>query len=225
MFLSAQIVAGRKFWIIILLPLLWLAFRAMFILLGVGDGKLEPVNAQSLIGIPVTLAAMGLGIRIIAGEVDGRTLEIAYTVPGGCHRIWLAKIAAGICLLLACEITAAIAVLIFFIPSIPFVALYGVLQASIFYMVTGMAFSAFFRSEITGAMAVIILFAINMILVLNNAQIRISPFYNPLALNEMDSAQRFAQTLQNRILFIILFVAITLLTFLRVERREKMLGD
>lgn len=219
MFLSTEIVAGRKFWIVILLPLLWLVFQAVFILLGWRESKLDEVNAQALIGLPLAVIAMGFGIRIIAGEIDGRTLEIAFTVPGGCHRVWLAKIVSSVCLLLISEIILAIAVLIFFIPSIPFVALYGALQGAIFYLVVGMAFSAFFRSEITGAMATIALFTINL---LYNGWI--SPFYNPI-IEEMEKTQQFGRVLRNRILFIILIGALTLLTFSRVERREKMLGD
>lgn len=219
MFLSTQMVAGRKFWIVILLPLLWLVLQAVFILLGWRESKLDEVNAQALIGLPLAVIAMGLGVRIIAGEIDGRTLEIAYTVPGGCHRIWLVKIASSVCLLIISEILLVIAVLIFFIPSIPFVALYGALQGAVFFMILGMAFSAFFRSDITGGMAAIVFFVI--FLVYNGW---VSPFFNPL-LEEMDSTQQFARILRNRILFIIIIVALTLLTFSRVERREKMLGD
>ncbi|MFC1839701.1 hypothetical protein ACFL1N_08985 [Thermodesulfobacteriota bacterium] len=104
MFLATQIVAGRKFWIVMFLPLLWLVLQAVFILLGWRESKLDEVNAQALIGLPLAVIAIGLGIRIIAGEIDGRTLEIAYTVPGGCHRIWLVKIASSVCLLLISEI-------------------------------------------------------------------------------------------------------------------------
>lgn len=224
MFLSVQIVAGRKFWIVILLPLLWPALIAAFILLG-SDIELKPANAQMLMAIPLAFMGMGFGVRIIAGEIDGRTLEISYTVPGGCHRVWLAKIWSSICLLVASEIILAVVILAFFLSSIPFVALYGSLQASVFYMVAGMAFSAFFKSEITGAMAAVALFAFNALIGFGDFQPRISPFFNPFAIENMDSAQRFAYTLQNRILFIILVVALTLLTFSRVERREKMLGD
>ena len=45
---------------------------------------------SGLIGVPLTMLAVFLGLRIIAGEIDGRSLEIAYTVPGGCERVWFA---------------------------------------------------------------------------------------------------------------------------------------
>ncbi len=54
---------------------------------------------------------------------------------------------------------------------------------------------------------------------------RISPFFNPLAIKNGDSTVIFAWILQNRIIFIVLIIAVTLLTFSRVERRERMLGN
>jgi hypothetical protein len=89
MLLSAQLVAGRRFWIVILLPLLWPALQVFLLLVGWRQRGFEPVNAQALMGLPLAVIAIGLGVRVIANEIDRRTLEIAYTVPGGCHRIFL----------------------------------------------------------------------------------------------------------------------------------------
>lgn len=221
MFYSARLVAGRKFWIVVFLPLIWLLLRALFIMFGWADGKLGPENAHLLMSLPLSVVAMGLGIRIIAGEIDSRTLEIAYTVPGGCYRVWLAKIATSVSLLLASEILLAIFTMIFFTSVTPG-TFYGVLQGSVFYLTAGMAFSAFFRSEITGAMVTVPLFAFNLLI---SADSRISPFFNPLALENTEKLQVLSYTIQNRIFFIILIGIVTLLTFSRVERREKMLGD
>ena len=223
--LSAQLVAGRRFWISILLPLLWLAFQAFILLVGWRQGGFEAMHAQSLIGVPLTVLAIGLGIRIVAGEMDRRTLEIAYTVPGGCHRIWLAKLTGCFFILLFSEVLLAMVTLAFF-TSFPFISFYGALQAAVFYLIAGMAFAAFFRSEITGAMASVALFAVNGVSSgFGDNQMRVSPFFNPLAIKDGDETELFAWTLQNRILFLLLIVAIVLLTFARVERREKMLGD
>ncbi len=219
--LSIQLMAGRRFYITALLPLLWPAFQAFLLLMGWRETKIEAVNIQTLIGLPLAIYAIFLGIRIIADEVDRRTLEVAYTVPGGSHRIWLAKMTASFCLLLFSEVLMSIFTLILF-TSFPFVSFYGVLQAAVFYMVVGMAFAAFFRNEISGAMATALLLTIDIILGSNN--FRLSPFFNPLAFDS-SMTNVSAYTVQNRILFIILILAITLLTFSRVERREKMLGD
>lgn len=223
--LSAQLTAGRRFWIAMLLPLLWPAFQAFLLLMGWRGQGVEEAGAQALMGFPLTVLAIGFGIRIIAGDMDRRTLEIAYTVPGGCHRVWLAKIAACFLMLLGSEVLLALVTLAFF-TSFPFTSLYGALQAAVFYMIAGMAFAAFFRNEITGAMAAAALLALNGFGTgFGNLQIRISPFFNPLAIENRDMTVIFAWTLQNRILFLLLIAAITLLTFSRVERREKMLGD
>jgi len=218
--LSAQLVAGRRFWIAILLPLLWPAFQAFILLVGWRQRGFEAMDAQSLMGIPLTVLAIGLGIRIVAGEIDRRTLEIAYTVPGGCHRIWLAKMAGCFFILLFSEVLLAMVTVAFF-TSFPFISFYGALQAAVFYLIAGMAFAAFFRSEITGAMASVALFAVNGLFF----NLRVSPFFNPLAIKDGDETELFAWTLQNRILFLLLIAVIVLLTFARVERREKMLGD
>lgn len=220
MLLSAQLVAGRRFWIVILLPLLWPALQVFFLLVGWRQRGFEPMNAQALMGLPLAVIAIGLGVRVIANEIDRRTLEIAYTVPGGCHRIWLAKIAASFCILLLSQALLAV-VITAFLTEFPFTSFYGALQAAVFYLTAGMAFSAFFRSEITGIMASVTLLVINGLF----SGLRISPFFNPLAIREGDATVIFAWTLQNRILFVLLIVAITMLTFSRVERREKMLGD
>ncbi len=225
MFLSAQLVAGRRFWIVILLPVLWPLLQVFFLLVGLREKGFEPMNAQALMELPLTVIAIGLGVRIIADEIDRRTLEIAYTVPGGCHRIWLAKIAACFCLLFSSLIILSIVIAVF-LTEFPFVSFYGALQAAVFYMVMGMAFSALFRSEITGIMASVTLLALNgLFSSFGGNRIRISPFFNPLAIKNGDAEVLFAWTVQNRILFVLLIIAITLLTFSRVEQREKMLGN
>ena len=220
--LSIQLIAGRRFYITVLLPLLWPAFQVFLLLVGWRQSEIEAVNVQTLIGLPLVIYAIGLGIRIIASEVDRRTLEVAYTVPGGSHRIWLAKMTASFCLLLFSEVLLAIFILVLF-TSFPFVSFYGALQAAVFYMVVGMAFAAFFRSEISGAMATALLLTINIIIGFGSTM-RLSPFFNPLAIDS-NMTDVSAYTIQNRILFIIVISAITLFTFSRVERREKMLGD
>jgi hypothetical protein len=105
---SGRLMAGKRFWIIIFLPLIWPVLQALFVGMGWSDSKFNPADAHLLISIPLSVVAMGLGLRIIAGEIDSMTLEIAYTVPGGCHRVWLAKIATCFCLLLASELLLAL---------------------------------------------------------------------------------------------------------------------
>ena len=223
---SAHLVAGRRFWIAPLLPLLWPAFQALRLLVGWREESYEAASAQTvLIGMPLTVLAIGFGVRIIASEIDRRTLEIAYTVPGGAHRIWLAKLAASTLMLMFSE--ALLAALTFaFFTDFPLSALHGALQAAVFYLVVAMLFAALFRSEITGAMGTVAALAFNgLISGFGGNQIRISPFFNPLAIRNAQAAELFAWTLQNRIGVALVIVAIAALAFGRAERREKLLGD
>lgn len=97
---SAVLLGGPRYWLLLLSPLLWLATQAVLLIAG-RLPTFEPVSAQNmLIGVPIAIPGAFLGGRIIAGEMDQRTLEIAYTVPGGAHRVWLVKLAAAVLMLL-----------------------------------------------------------------------------------------------------------------------------
>ena len=221
--LALLVVAGRRFWLLPLLPLLWLLFQAGVILIGAGEG-FTPSSAQgTLIGLPLTLLAVFFGIRIIAGEIDGRSLEIAYTVPGGCERVWWAKLFASALALLMSEALLAVATFIFFTP-FPWSALYGAMQAALFYLVLSMAMATLFRSEAAGAMGTAAILGLNgLISGFGENQVRISPFWNPYALENADPTELFAWTLQNRIGVVLAMVAIVALAFMRSNRRERML--
>jgi hypothetical protein len=157
-------------------------------------------------------------------RTDRRTLEIAYTVPGGAHRVWLTKLAATGLILAASELVLA-GMVYAFLTSYPLSALYGAAQAAIFYMVLAMAFAALFKSEITGAMATVAVLFLNAFLTgFGESQNRLSPFFNPLALDDLNPADLIAHTLQNRIGFVLAIAAVVALAFSRAERREKMLG-
>lgn len=223
--LSALLVAGRRYWIAPLLPLLWPAFQALRLLVGWQEERFEAEHGQNvLIGIPLVVLAIGFGVRIIASEMDRRTLEIAYTVPGGSHRVWLAKTAACLVMLIFSEALLAITTFILF-TSFPFWALYGALQAALFYLVLAMAFSALFRSMITGAMGTVAILVFNgLITGFGDNQMRISPFFNILGLRERDIIHQIPWALQNHIGFILVIVGIAALAFSRAEQREKLLG-
>ena len=168
--------------------------------------------------------AIFFGIRIIAGEIDERSLEIAYTVPGGCERIWRAKLLCALMLLIGAEALLAVTTLLFFTPFPPS-ALYGALQAATFYLVLATALAALFRSESAGAIATAAVLAINGVLTgFGDNQIRISPFWNPAAIEDADPTGLMTWTLQNRIGFVLVMVAILALGFMRANRRERMLA-
>ncbi len=226
--LSARLLAGRFFWVLALVPLTWLGFQALLFLLPSGQGReqsFEPASAQgTLIGMPMTVLAIFLGARVIAGQLDGR-LEIAYTVPGGSRRVWMAKLLGAWGILLASEVFLALAVYAFFTTYPPLPTLYGALQAATFYLVLSMGLAALFKSEVTGAMAAAGLLAVNGVLSgFGSVQHRLSPFWNSTALGDTEPSQLLAWALQNRIGFLLAIAALTALAFSRAERREKMLA-
>ena len=221
--LAAVTVAGHRFWLLPLMPLGWLAVCAGATLLGM-SGEFEPVDAQVLlIGLPMTVLAVFLGLRVIAGEVDGRTLEIAYTVPGGVERVWWAKLAGAALMLVLAEALLA-AVTWSFFTAFPLMALYGALQGAVFYLVLAMAMATLFRSEVAGAIATVALLALNgFITGFGDNQLRFSPFWNPLAADQADPQQLFANAVQNRIGVALIAAGILALAFMRANRRERML--
>ncbi len=217
--LSAVLLAGRRYWLLPLLPLVWLTIQAALLL--AGRPTLEPAAAQNtLIGVPVAVLAVFLGGRIITGELDQRSLEIAYTVPGGAHRVWLGKLAAAALLLLASMALLAIFTFSFFTDFPILQSLYGAAQGVAFYLAAAMGFATLFRSEVAGALATIGLLGFNGLI----NPLPISPFWNPLSVDRADAEQMLAMSVQNRIGIALAIAAIVALTFARAERREKMLG-
>ena len=217
---SAVLLAGRRYWLLPFLPLVWLGIQAVMLLAGMRP-SVEPVAAQnSLIGVPVAVLAIFLGGRTITGELDQHSLEIAYTVPGGAHRVWLGKLIAAILILLSSLILLAAVTYAFFTDFPILQGLYGATQGVVFYLAAAMGFGTLFRSEVAGSLATIGVLGLNSLL----GSLRISPFWNPLAVEEADAAQMLALNVQNRIGVALAIAAIVALTFTRAERREKMLG-
>ena len=221
--LAGRLLAGRWFWVWPLIPLVWVGFQVIRLIVGWRPEDFLPGDAQTvLIGFPLVVLGVFLGIRVMAGEIEQRTLEIAYTVPGGTHRVWLIKLAAGLAILVAAEALLAVATLVF-CTSYPPGALYGALQAAVFYMVLGMGLSALTKSEASGAMLTIGVLIANFPFQAGNT--RVSPFFNPTRLEDGVAADVLAWTVQNRIGFVLIIAAITVLSFAPAERREKMLGS
>lgn len=217
---SAILLGGRRYWLLPLLPLVWLGIQAVMLVSGMRP-SVEPVAAQnSLIGVPVAVLAIFLGGRTITGELDQHSLEIAYTVPGGAHRVWLGKLAAAILMLLVSLVLLAAITYAFFTDFPVLQGLYGATQGVVFYLVAAMGFGTLFRSEVAGSLATIGLLGLNSLL----SSFRISPFWNPLVVEEADAAQMLALSVQNRIGVALAIAAIVALTFSRAERREKMLA-
>ncbi len=220
--LSLRMLAGRRFWVLPIVPLLWTASAVLFVVFGWREEDYVPADAQNvLIALPLALLAIGLGVRVVAGEIDRRTLEIAYTVPGGAYRVWLAKLSAAALVLLAAELPLAGATYLF-CTEYPPGALYGALQASVFYLVLALALSTLFRSEAAGALVAVA--ALVVVFPFQAADLRLSPFWNPANLVEAEPEQILAWTTQNRIGFALAIAALIVLAFGRAENRESLLS-
>lgn len=166
---------------------------------------------------------LGLGVRIIAAEVEQRTLEVTYTVPGGASRVLLAKLAAAMLVLVAAAALLAGLTAVLLTP-VPAAAIYGALQGAAFYLVLAMGLGAWLKSEITAALVAAIALALNGFATgFGGAQSRWSPLFNPLALDETSAADVLAWTLQNRIGVALLIIALVVLSLARAERREQLL--
>lgn len=219
---SAVLLGGPRFWLLLLSPLLWLGGLAALLIAG-RLPTFEPASAQNtLIAVPVAILGAFLGGRTIAGELDQRTLEIAYTVPGGAHRVWLAKLAAAVLMLLVSLSLMAALTFVFFTPFPIVPTLYGAGQGAAFHLAAAMGFATLFRSEAAGAMATIAVLGLNLRMA--RVGLRISPFWSQFAAKGADSEQLLAMTIQNRIGMALVIAAIVALTFARAERRERMLG-
>lgn len=225
--LSMRLQLGRRFWVVPLLCLIWPLFQAFRILVLDETQGLSPSDAQNyLIGFPLVVLAIGLGIQIIAAEIEQRTLEVCYTVPGGAIRIWLSKIAAAAVLLIVAEIILALITVIFF-TTFPWSALYGAFQGAVFYLVLGMSFGALFGNRLTAGVVTAALLVLNAFITgFGDNPTRYSPLFNPLALENtgMVAIEVTAWTIQNRIGVALATLAIATLTFARADRREKLLS-
>lgn len=223
--LAALTLGGRRWGLLPLLPLLWPLLQILRLLVGWESEAYQPVDVQNgLIGVPLAILAIGLGVRIIAGEAERRTLEVGYTVPGGIRRLFAVKLLAAAGMLVAAEVLLG-AVAFIFLTDVPPLALYGALQGALFYLVVGMAWAALFRSEVTGALASAATLFLNALVTgFGEEQVRLSPFWNELALPNAAPADLLAWTVQNRVGFALAIAAVTALGFARAERREKMLA-
>ncbi|MDX1562031.1 MAG: hypothetical protein R3305_03855 [Gammaproteobacteria bacterium] len=222
--LSLRLQLGRWSWLVPLLALVWPAYHALSLIAGWRPGSFEPEHAQNtLIGVPLYVLAIGLGVRVIAGEIEQRTLEVTYTVPGGAQRVWISKLVAAAIPLVVAEALLAIVTVAFF-TSVPLQSLYGALQGAIFYLVLAMGLGALMRSEITAVLVCgVVLFFNGLMTGFGDVPNRFSPAFNPLAMSGDDAAEVLALTVQNRIGVALAILAIVALSCVRAERREELL--
>jgi ABC-type transport system involved in multi-copper enzyme maturation permease subunit len=221
--LSLRLQLGRWAWLVPVLALLWPTYHAITVL--IASRRFDAADAQNgLIGIPLTVLAIGLGVRVVAAEIEEGTLEVAYTVPGGARRVWVAKLGAAGVPLLAAALLLAIVTAAFF-THYPLSAFYGAVQGAAFYLVLAAGLGALLRSEITAALVASVMLGLNGILTrFGSVPSRWSPLFNPLVVKDTSEADLLAWTVQNRVGFALTILALITLTCMRAERREQLLN-
>lgn len=222
--LSLRLQLGKRYFVVPLLALSWPAYQALTLVAGWRDESFDASDAQNeLIGFPLAVLGIGLGVRIIAAEIEQRTLEVTYTVPGGAARVWISKLAAAAAVLLAAEALLAIVTVLFF-TSYPPAALYGAFQSAVLCLVAAAGLGALLKSEITAALVSGVLLVGNgFVTGFGGMPSRWSPFFNPLTVDDASAADVLAWTVQNRIGVALAVVALVALSCARAERREKLL--
>jgi len=219
--LSIRVQLGRRYWLMFVVVLIWPLIQALFLLLGWRAKSFTAENAQNfLIGAPLYCLAIGIGIRIIAHEIEQRTLEVGYTIPGGARRVWLSKLTSASLLLLATEVPLALSTSIFF-TAFPASAFYGAFQGAVFYLVVAMWAGAWLKNELAAVLFTLIIGAIN----LNMTASRWSPLFNPFEVADTDASEVLAWSIQNHIGFALVIMVIAVLAFARADRREQLLAD
>lgn len=220
---AAIAIAGHKFWLIpIIVPIVWLAPQSGMEILDWITIRDEGI--QFRLAVPLAFVGLFLGLRIIASEINARTLEIVYTVPGGAERVWWIKILASLMILLMTEAVMGVYAW-FLITPYNLESLYGALQVGVFYMAVAMGFSTLFRSEVAGAIVAVVLLGLNLVLTeFGREQHWLSPIYNPHAINDQVLKAIVVETLRNRIFIALVTIMIFSLAFLRGNRREKLLS-
>jgi ABC-type transport system involved in multi-copper enzyme maturation permease subunit len=226
--LSLKLQLGKYFWAWPLLPLIWPLFNSFLMFVGESDpNEFGPGEAQNmLIGVPVYFLAIAIGMQIISSEIESRTLEVCYTVPGGAQRIWLSKLTAALFLIIPAILILALYTRLVF-TDFPLAALYRVLQGALFYLVVSMGAGALFRNKMTAGMACVVMMFFNGALTgFGEIPTRYSPLFNPAGLAQSMSAQEVLYfLLQNHLGYAMIIVMLVVLTFSRTERRELMLSD
>ena len=222
-------IAGHFFWIWPLaLVVIWLSVYTLL-----EHDAINVINSitvsdvqNRLLGMPLAILGGVLGLRIIAGEINARTIEIIYTVPGGANRVWTIKLLAALAMIAISELVLALYTWFYFTP-FPIEILLGAFLAATFFLVLSMGVSALFRSEVSGAIVAALLFFVSLLMLQgpgNEGIKKLLPFFNPYASNIDESVNVLSLTFQNRIGYILIIIGLICLAYMRGARREKLLS-
>ena len=128
--LSIRQQLGRRFWLLPLFILAWpLLTGTLGFLFGAQANFGENEIQNVIIGLPMYALAIGIGAGLITNEIEQRTLEVTYTIPGGARRVWLLKLGSAALLILLAELLVAVITWLVY-SSFPLTALTGVFRGA-----------------------------------------------------------------------------------------------
>ena len=223
MHLSIVLLAGRGAWGLPCVPLAWLVARMTPVWLGWRSPHFTPDEAQvGLIGLPLVVLGILLGARVIAGEVEQRRIEVAYSVPRAAARTCAAKLAGASVLITGSAVLLGIVTHLWFTPCSVY-TIYGALQGALFYTMLSMAAAVLLHSEVAGAMVATAMLGLNgLITGFGSAQLRLSPLWNPTGI-EAAQSDVLAWTIQNRTLVLLVSATLLWVAFAAANERERVL--
>lgn len=207
---------GHFYYLIPLTVLVWPAYKFVTLLessqltFSIRDVQNE------LIGLPLYLLAIGLGVGIIAKEVEQDTLEVVYTIPGSIKNFWLIKLVSTVIILLITEVILAVICSAIF-TSFPLPLLYSVFQGAVFFLVLAMFFGVLMKNQLAAAVFTSFIF---FILYTKFDGWKWSPVFNPL----LDHNTSYAEITQNHIANLLMIIILSHLAFFKSQNRENFLG-
>ncbi|MEW5251326.1 hypothetical protein [Microbulbifer discodermiae] len=203
-------------WLLAIL-LLWPGMHFLAASLWMENGyDLRQVQNQ-LIGFPAYLIAVLLGARLIAREVDKRTLEVAYTLPRGIGFVWWQKMWAASLLLCICTLCLALAAAL--LRPYPGWILLQALAGTIFYFILACVLGTWLRSEFSAQLLAFVALGFNLLASQNHWL----PLFNPLRLEDVDSHQQWTMMWQNFTLVTAVVLICGSLAWLRIQSSENTL--
>ena len=219
--LSVYLQFGKRFWLIAVLALLWLLSHLVIQLLGWHSAGFNESDVQNLlIGFPLYCLSIGMGVRIIAHEIEQRTLEVSYTVSGNARRVWLSKLAASAFLLLLIQVVLSVVTWLVYV-EYSMLIFFKVLQGSLFFLVFSMFAGALVRNEL----AAILVSLVVGYLCLDSTSSKWSAFFNPLVVDSAPPNELVIWIVQNHIGYFLVIFVVVFLSLSRADQRESLLSN
>jgi len=217
---------GRRFWLVACLPLMWLLLQQLLLWAGWHENFTADMVQNSLIGFPLYCFAIACGVRVVAADIEQRTLEVALSASGGAWQIWTVKTLAA-ALLLGCSLLImSLACWLLFSnfssTEFPGLALIGVGKALLFFLILSVYMGSRIKSELPALVIMLGLLAFG----LAQSDQFWSPLFNPLntSINEQYSTYQIATwTQRNHVLCATLLALIVWLLHSRSEHSEQLI--